>query len=121
MESEQLRCAECGDKDAPLFHYINTERDSQKTMLCGGCLLDKMDRVECGDCGVEGDLFLTDEGVLCEECIDEHFPYCPRCNERTVPESIQQIALDGTIVKYCPNCVDDLQIRLMRLANRIKP
>ena len=66
----------------------------------------------CTECGKEAELtFVTDEDLLCDECLESSFTQCDVCKEY-YPDDLEWFCLkDGRMIcEYCREDFDDEDI-----------
>lgn len=73
-----IACSDCGDR----VNEDETYTGADGEMYCQTCFYDRFDT--CGRCGethYRDDLYYTEDGDMCEYCLDRHYEHCVLCDE----------------------------------------
>lgn len=103
------------------INTINSESTNVVTCAACGCIIDPEDAImidgetycedcvtECDFCGeyhLRDDMTETEDGLVCEHCLDEEYGYCECCN--TWQRLVNLNWCEGDECYVCDDCLDD--------------
>ena len=64
----------------------------------------------CEDCQNEfaGEGYIVEgDRTVCNACRDEHYDYCPRCEEYCYDDNMHRVLIDGREQYWCEGCIDN--------------
>jgi hypothetical protein len=100
---DSYMCACCGDGTDGRFVIWSPARDG---FVCDTCFSDES--FQCIYCGVRGDnndAYLVGDEDICQECFDENYTYCDRCETAVHVDTIHYIT--DRDVHWCESCAEE--------------
>ena len=105
--ANDLSCSECGCNAETKLYLVDGE------YYCEDCF--RREFVECARCGElirRDDATDTNDGYVCEECLDLHYAFCEDCETYYDVDEMNYIDSEERYV--CDNCLDENYTRCER-------